>query len=401
MTADQSQATYAAEDLWYNVEPLARTRFGDWNEIWPFYYSLSRRCRDHGMGDITPPTVKRRPGALKAHYDPTTATVFIPPYDKGGVWALNTATAIHEFAHHIAPDAHHGPKFRAAMVDCVEALGWDSELLKDCYSDAGLTTSEEDDGILAHISLIYAQADAPGRTVEEQQAFLERAQKLATRHQIDLAILRKRQGDAKGEDRERPTTGKLFSLTAITNRTHRNLTVELACAIGHAHGAQSTIRGRSEYMTFYGFPEDIALTELMITRVTPMMFEAADEYVKSAERKASGVAAVSARISFCKSFADEVGYRLREAVRQSTEEAVAEEKEVLALTDGNTETGTELALREKEMEVLDYVAHEFKKAGVRGSWRGSRTSSPSWGAIDAGRSAAKQADLFGRKELTR
>lgn len=399
---DQTQATYAAEDLWEKKEPNARIRFGDWNEIQPFYANLAAAFRADGS-DVYPPTVVRSRNILKAHYDYAQSAVHIPPYDRGGSWALNTATAIHEFAHHIAPEnAGHGPEFREAMLDCLYILGWDYELLNQCYVEAGLAPTGVDDGIMAHVSKIYAQAEAPGRTVEEKQAFLERAQTLATRHQIDLAILRKKQADAKDDaDRERPTTGALFSLLALPNVTYRNLAVELGSYIGRAHGAQCTIRGRSSYLTFYGFPEDIALTELMTTRVVPMMFDAADEYVKSPERKASGTAATSARIAFCQSFSIEVWRRLKEAVKQSTDAAV-EEDEQKAIAENRHlggVTGTALAIRAKELEVADYVAYEFKKQGIRGSWKGSRSSDWGSGTYEAGKKAAQNANLFGRREI--
>jgi hypothetical protein len=169
----------------------------------------------------------------------------------------------------------------------------------------------------------------------------------------------------------------------------------LGSAIGRAHGAQCTIRGKSQWMTFYGFSEDVYLTELMFTRVTPMMFEEADRYLRSPEHRLSGVASVSARITFCQNFAWEVGNRLREAVKQTEKEMV----ETLALTDGNASVSTELALREKAVEVADYVAHEFKRQGVRGSWKGSNTSNWSGGAASAGKSAAQNANLYGRREL--
>lgn len=387
---DQSQAVYAAEDLWSTLEMNGRIRFGDWYEIQPFYATLAKRFRDDGM-DLYPPTVKPRRGALKAHYDALTTTVFIPPYDKGGVWALNTATAIHEFAHHLTPGKGHGPEFRQAMLDCLDILGWDTKRLADCYSQVGLTTSDKAEGISDKVNKLLTHADKAA-TDEERRTYLEKAEGLAATHSINLALIRKKQADAEDSgDRDRPITGGLFSLTALPSVTYRNLAVELCTAISQAHGAQCTVRGKSSYMTFYGFPEDVHLTELMINRVTPMMFEEADRYLKSPEHKASGVAGVSARITFCKHFSWEVASRLTEAVAQT-------EREMVALTDG-TGVSTELALREKAVEVKDYVAHEFKRMGVRGSWKGSNTSNWNGGAAEAGRSAAQSANLHGRKAL--
>jgi len=396
MTIDQTQAVYAAEDLWSKTEPQVRIRFGDWNEVWPFYYELAERCRDNDVADVKPPTVKPRKGALKAHYDPSTATVHLPPYSKGGVWALNTGTAIHEFAHHLSPGAGHGPAFRASMIDCLRVLGWDTELLADCYAQVGLTMTDKADGITDKVNKLLTHADKAG-TDAERRTYIEKAEGLAAEHSINLALIRKKQADAEnGDDRDRPTTGGLYSLTALPSVTYRNLAVELGSSIARAHGAQCTIRGKSTYMTFYGFSEDVLLTELMLTRVTPMMFEESDRYLKSPTHKESGTAGVSARITFCQNFALEVGRRLREAVRQTEKEVV----ETLALTDGNASASTELALREKAVEVDDYINHEFKRQGVRGSWAGSRTNNWSSGAARAGESAAQNANLYGRRELT-
>ena len=165
--SDQAQAVYAAEDLWDTKEARATIRFGDWHEVQPFYVRLAAAFREDDQL-VYPPTVMPRKGALAAHYDATKSAVFIPPYERGGSWALNTGTAIHEFAHHLSVGCGHGPEFRAAMIECLQMLGWDETLLEDCYREVGLTLSEEDDGILARVSKVYAQAEAPGRTVEEQ-----------------------------------------------------------------------------------------------------------------------------------------------------------------------------------------------------------------------------------------
>ena len=394
MTTDQAQACYAAEDLWSAKEPQARIRFADWRNVQPFYVKLAARFREADVY-VLPPTVRPRKGALVAHYDTGLKSVFMPPYDAGGVWALNTSIAIHEFAHHLSPGAGHGPAFRQAMIDCLEMLGWDAELLADCYEQAGLAMSDKAEGITDKVSKLIEHADGQGRTPEEKKTFLEKAERLAAEHSLNLALLRKKQADAAGHRiEERPITGELFPLTSLPNVTYRNLAVELGSAIARAHGAQCTIRGKSTFMTFYGFSEDVNLTELMLARVTPMMFEESDDYLKSPEHKHSGAAATSARITFCKNFAWEVGRRLTEAVKQ-TERAV---QETLAITDGTV--STELVMREKALEVADYVAYEFKRQGVKGSWKGSNSSAWSGNAADAGRVSAKNVNLFGRKELS-
>lgn len=394
-TVDQTQACYAAEDLWEKNEPQARIRFGDWHEVQPFYVTLAKRFRDAGQ-HVYPPTVRPRKGALKAHYDAATSSVFMPPYDRGGVWALKTATAIHEFAHHLSPGCGHGPEFRMAMLECLDIMGWDATALAACYTQVGLTKTHKAEGMTDKVSKLLTHADKAA-TDEERRTYIEKAEGLAATHSINLALLRKKAADAEEDgERDRPITGEMFTLGALPSVTYRNLAVELGSAIARAHGAQCSIRGKSMYMTFYGFSEDVALTELMLTRVTPMMFDEADRYLQSHEHKITGTAPVSARITFCKNFAWEVGSRLKAAVQQTEKEMV----ETLAITDGNASASTELALRDKAVEVRDFVAHEFKRQGVKGSWKGSGTSNFSAGAAEAGRSAAKNANLYGRKELS-
>jgi len=393
ISIDQAQACYAAEDLWEKSEPQARIRFGDWHEIQPFYVKLAAMFRAADQ-QVYPPTVRPRKGALVAHYDAATRSVFMPPYDRGGSWALNTATAIHEFAHHISPGGGHGPDFRAAMIECLEVMGWDAERLADCYAKVGLTTSDKGDGITDKVGKLLTHADKAA-TDEERRTYIEKAEGLAATHAINLALIRKKQADAESGDRDRPITGEMFSLTALPSVTYRNLAVELSSCIGRAHGAQCAIRGKSQWMTFYGFPEDVTLTELMINRVTPMMFEEADRYLQSEEHRVSGTPAVSARITFCKNFAWEVGSRLKKAVEQTEREAIEIEG-----AQAGASTSTEIALREKAVEVRDYVSREFKRQGVKGTWKGSNTNTWSAGAASAGRSAAQNANLYGRKELS-
>lgn len=393
MTTDQASAVYAAEDLWMRRHQQTAALFGDWNEIWPFYFALAERCTEHGR-EVKPPSVKPRKGALKAHYDNWTKTVHIPPYAKGGVWALNVGTAIHEFAHHLSPGTGHGPAFREAMLFCLKALGWQKELegLEQAYSEAGLGTTDKGDGMIDKVAKLMSHAEGAS-TPEEKMAFIEKAEALASEHAINLAMLRKRQADDKG-DRDRPTESKMYSLRMLPSATYRKLTVTLGTCIIMAHGGASAIYGGGDYMIFYGFPEDIELTELMLTRITPMMFEAADEHVTSVEFHLTGVAKQSGRIEFCNSFAYEINRRLREVVKATARRM---EEEQLAIGDG--EFSTAIVLRDKELEVADYVAYEFKRKGVKGTFKGSRSSTLSGTATEAGRAAAREVNLYGRKEI--
>lgn len=397
---DQAQAVYAAEDLWSRRSPGRLHKFGNWNEVWPFYFKLAEACRKAGI-DVSAPAVKARKGALKAHYDPTQKAVFLPPYESGGVWALNTYVAIHEFAHHVTPGQGHGPAYRKAMLDCLNALGWDecASDLEECYHEVGLSLTDKADSITDKVGKLLSHADGAS-TEEERNTFVSKAESLAAEHSLNLALIRKRQADADKTDRDRPTTSEMFPLTALPNATYQKLAVELGNEIANAHGARCTIWGKSKYMIFYGFPEDIQLTELMFARLTPVMFEEADAYLKTPEHKESGVAGVSARITFCQSFALKVGSRLREAVEEVNQQASRSyDSGPGQLTDHESTPSVEMVLAEKAVEVANYVDYEFKRQGVKGSWKGSRTSNWSYTASHAGRTAGARANLYGRREL--
>lgn len=206
-------------------------------------------------------------------------------------------------------------------------------------------------------------------------------------------MMRKKQADRENQDNiDRPITGQVYSLEALPNVTYRNLAVELASAIRQTQGTNMTIWGKSSFLHFYGYAEDIAVTELLVTRITPMMFDAADDYLQSNEHRESGVHTTSARISFCQSFICEVGMRLREAARRTEAELIQE------LPEEERET-TALVLRGKEVEVYDHYLYELKRIGVKGTWKGSNTSTMNLSASAAGTRAGAEANIFGRKQI--
>ena len=95
-------------------------------------------------------SVRPRRGARRAHYEPATATIALPPFEVGGGWGLRELVVLHELAHHLAePDPPnlsdavepaHGPEFAATMLTLVgELLGPEAEfLLRTTYLENGV-----------------------------------------------------------------------------------------------------------------------------------------------------------------------------------------------------------------------------------------------------------------------
>lgn len=69
-----------------------------------------------------PVTVRERRGQELAHYERLTATVAIPPYERGQAWAMREIVVLHELAHHLATESGHGPNFTEVFVNLVKEL---------------------------------------------------------------------------------------------------------------------------------------------------------------------------------------------------------------------------------------------------------------------------------------
>jgi putative metallohydrolase (TIGR04338 family) len=87
-----------------------------------------------------PVRVRARAGATKAEYEFATHTVAVPTHRVGGRWAMRELVVLHELAHHLRPDAGHGPEFAAQLLELVEELvGAEAAfLLRSSFLDAGV-----------------------------------------------------------------------------------------------------------------------------------------------------------------------------------------------------------------------------------------------------------------------
>jgi len=101
----------------------------------------------------SPVTVRRRAGQRAAHYEPTTATIAVPPGKPGEDWAMRELVILHELAHHLAPqapngahsssDSPHGPAFLGRLLTLVsELIGAEAAFvlrstLHDCGAQEG------------------------------------------------------------------------------------------------------------------------------------------------------------------------------------------------------------------------------------------------------------------------
>lgn len=274
-----------------------------------------------------------------------------------------------------------------------------------------------------NLDLIAALLRKAERTDNEHEAdaFMSRAQTLASRHSIDLAIARAHTAKAekREEVEEQAITMGAKGKQGLAQYVRLFLNIcevnEIKCLIAH------------DSTTVYamGFPSDIEMAQTLYGSLVVQMVQAGEAYLKSGEYKKDTVRIPGrykrvrspywgfdevwvegtekpvdgrvARRSFYEGFITKITSRLREAKNEALEQATEENTEVSTVVDeatGQALTSMALVLREKKAEVDLFYAEKSKRA--RGSWKGGRgKSGGSHSARSAGREAGGSARIGG------
>lgn len=276
------------------------------------------------------------------------------------------------------------------------------------------------DKTLARIAALLRQAEGTSNE-HEADAFMQAAQRLATMHSIDLAVARAH--TAKREAREQPII-KHIVIGPSGKRGLRTF-AQLFLACGRPNDVVFDIASNSSYVIAYGMPSDIAVIEALYASLAVQMVRASDTYVRSdAHRndrivtyrgdrydqitgewryveRTKPVSTPTARINFQQAFAQRIERRLTEAKTDAQNEAIARARTERAGTASaaadDEPTSTELAIREKAVEIRDFrQAH----TSARGSWKGGRAAAGhSDRARMAGDRAARHARLGGEQAI--
>ena len=257
---------------------------------------------------------------------------------------------------------------------------------------------------LDRISALLAKAERTDNEAEAD-AYLMKAQQLATLASIDLAVARAR--IAKREARQQPES-RTTTIGEKARRANPHL-ISLFVAVAHANDAQVDVASNSTYVIGYGMPADLDVVETIFASLAVHMVHASQAYVTSRSwvgetymaaasrgrrRQRRPHTAQTARAAFYRAYVE----RISERLAQARHDALAQVSRDRPARHGDEMSGGVLVLRQKAVEVRSFHARESK---ARGSWSGyaGAVRSATGSAADAGRSAASRARLAKQAEL--
>ncbi|MEZ5117482.1 MAG: DUF2786 domain-containing protein [Candidatus Nanopelagicales bacterium] len=279
---------------------------------------------------------------------------------------------------------------------------------------------------LDRIAALLAKAERSDNE-HEAEAFLAKAQSLATVHSVDLAVARAR--IAHRERREQPTT-KVVRIGEPGKRANRWL-VMLFLAIADCNDVRCDIARNSTSVWPFGFPSDIEVVEMMWASVATQMTVAANAWLATGEwrtetyraRTKAGWdrygrtvwgyqtkphTATTARAAFYQAYIPRIRQRLmaaREAaIAAASAVAVGAEDsypDVLDLRDGADRpraVSAALVLKGKAEEVAAYYRQASEASGSWRGYGGSVLATPG-AASRAGTAAAERARLTSQRGI--
>ncbi len=276
------------------------------------------------------------------------------------------------------------------------------------------------------IAALLAKAERTDNP-HEAEAYLTKAQHLATLRSVDLALVRAR--SAREQRRTRPVQRTV--VVGEQGRRANTHLVSLFAAVARANDVLVDVAHNSTYVIGYGMVFDLDLVEQLWGSLAHQMVEAAgryldggawrDETYERVVRERVGRWSVprvherphtrqTARAAFYQGFIERIGARLAEAHDEAVAEAASQRTDAepagaqrqRSPDDGPTgrpdEPSTAVVLAQKTAEV-----HAFYRqaTSARGSWKGYRgvAGGDSGAARGAGRAAASRARIGSQRGI--
>ncbi|MBW3650563.1 MAG: DUF2786 domain-containing protein [Actinobacteria bacterium] len=226
-----------------------------------------------------------------------------------------------------------------------------------------------DERILSRVRALLAKAEST-EFVPEAEALTEKAQELMARYAIDHALLSAGAGHS--------STDQPVSRRVLIDDPYAKGKANLLAQVGEANRCQAVWCKEFGFSTVFGFPTDLAVTDVLYTSLVSQCSTA----MLAASK---GVASPrSFRESFVLAFAVHIGRRLRAATATTVQEATADHGDRLLPV---------LASRDEQVEAAKHQAFpRLERSRVR------NVDPRGW---VAGQAAAKVAHLDVGKRITR
>jgi hypothetical protein len=244
---------------------------------------------------------------------------------------------------------------------------------------------------LQRIAALLAKAERTDNAAEAE-AYLAKAQALATAASIDLAFARA----AQPGPRVQPET-RTLTIGERGKRANKHF-VSLFIAIAHNNDAHVDIAHDSTFVVVYGMASDLDVVEQLFMSISVQMMRSAQEWVASGAwrgetymvartRRRKPHNAQTARAAFALAYVDRIAERLTDA----RERVKAADMRV-------RESAGALVLREKSAEI---DAYHRRTSAARGRWGGytGAVRDRRGVAAQAGRAAASRARLARSTEI--
>ena len=265
------------------------------------------------------------------------------------------------------------------------------------------------DSVVTRIGKLLAKAESTD-SVEEAEALFAKAQALASRHAVELAVARRFQ--AAGEQRETPEERTITLGRA--GQHHLKQLAALFLVVADANDLKCLIATNSSVVYPLGFPSDLEVTEAIYVALAEQMVRLGNAWLAGGswreERYRAGVdrwgrivtkpmTSRVARRSFYEGFITEIHRRFGEAREAAVQESTQRHAAEAAVSEGKRVSVTTLALREKAEEVNEFYRRRVERDRIRSSWRGSATMSTSGPSTEAGRRAGARASMSSARQV--
>jgi len=274
---------------------------------------------------------------------------------------------------------------------------------------------------VATIAALLAKAQRT-ENAHEADAYLAKAQHLATLRSVDLAMVRAR--TARDQRRVAPLS-RTVQVGEPGRRANPHL-VSLFVAVARENDVVVDVARNSTYVITYGLPSDLDLVEQLWASLAHQMVDSAGRYLDAGAWRSQTYRKVvrhrvgrwsvprveerphtkqTARAAFYRGFIERIAARLHQAREDALDEATSASGDEVGRSAGSSDgrlgedrPSAEVVLRDKSDEIQAFYRG---KSQARGSWAGYRGAAggDNGAATGAGRRAASDARLGSQRGL--